>query len=83
LSSSQPDLEPKAVLVLDGPKLREMRLELGWTHEKLAVKTGIDQSRLSQLEEVKGEAEPSVVRRLAEVFACDPLEFAEVIEEAH
>ena len=59
-------------LEVDGMQLRRLRRARAFSQRDLARLTGIAQDTISQLETGKREAQPRIIRRLAETLGVEP-----------
>ena len=53
-------------------RVRELRLELGWTQQQLARELGVTQPRIAQVESASANVQIDTLDRLAAVFGVEP-----------
>lgn len=73
--------EPRLTLVVDGTKLKRLRLGKAWTQEELSKRAGLNLTTVSLLESKKKTVSPRTLQKLAKALEADPFDFAEVVEE--
>lgn len=57
---------------LFGQRVREVRLEKGWTQEQLALEAGVKRAYLSEVESGKRAVSLPIVEKLANALGCEP-----------
>jgi len=60
--------------MIDGTRLKRLRLERTMTQRELAAKAGITHDAISMIEHGKRQGRPSTVRKLAEALGVEPRE---------
>lgn len=59
-----------------GDKIKEFRLEKGWTQKELAQKMGYsDKTAISKIEKNINDVNQSTIKKFAEAFGCDVTDF--------
>lgn len=63
--------------LVDGPRLRRLRLEKVWSQQDLAERLGVSSRRVSWLESGPSQpTKPKTIRALMEIFECHWDDFA-------
>lgn len=57
---------------LFGQRVREVRLEKGWTQERLALEAGVKRAYLSEVESGKRAVSLPFVEKIAIALECEP-----------
>lgn len=59
-----------------GNRIRELRLEKGWTQSELAEKMGYkDKTAISKIEKNINDVNQSTIQKFADIFGCDVSDF--------
>lgn len=59
-----------------GNKIKQFRLDQGWTQEELAQKMGYaDKTAISKIEKNKNDVNQSTIQKFADIFGCDVADF--------